>query len=178
MESNKTLNRGSLRVCICAGIAGLPVSIVSFLGLFDTIDRWICQELVTLFEVESISFLNNGFAPDIAAQLTNTSPLTQSLLIIVLITAAAFAGVRIATALRPVPGLGVIVVLALCYEVIAFLAGLVTHRVLDLSATPAALLLGHAITLSDGTLWARWRRLFIEKRISRHVPSEIGRAHV
>jgi adenylate cyclase len=67
-------------------------------------------------------------------------------------------------------------VLAICSESIAFLARLATHRILDLSALPVALMLSYAVTASDRALQARWRRRYIQKRLSRHVPSELAEA--
>jgi class 3 adenylate cyclase len=176
MENDTASSTWSLRAWICGGVAATVVSLVFFLGLFDTTDRWIYQEIVAEFAIEPILYLSNGIATDAPSQLPNIPPPVRSSLTIALITAAAFAGVRIAIALRLVPALGVIVVLALGYEAIAFLAGLAAHQIPVLSAIPAALLLGHAITVSDGVFRARWRRRYIQKRLSRHVPSDLAEA--
>ncbi|HEX5645711.1 MAG TPA: adenylate/guanylate cyclase domain-containing protein [Nitrospira sp.] len=154
----------------------MTVSMGSFLGHFDTIDCWIYQEIVAVFEIEPILQLRNGIATDAPAQLTNTSLPARSFLTIGLIVAAALFAVRIATSLRLVPALGVIVGLLLCYEAMAFLASLAAHRILDLSAMPAALILGHAMTVSDHALRARWRRRYIRMRFARHVPSDLAEA--
>jgi class 3 adenylate cyclase len=157
-------------------VAATVVSLVFFLGLFDTTDRWIYQELVAVLEIEPIVHSSNGLVPDVSTQLTYEFHPTRSFLPIALITVAAISAVKIATALRLVPALGVIVVLAICSESIAFLAGLAAHQLPGLSALPAALLLGHAITVSDGVFRARWRRRYIQKRLSRHVPSDLAEA--
>lgn len=146
------------------------------LGLFDTPDRWIYQEIIAVLEIEPIVYFSNGLVTNTSAQLTHESHSTPSFLSIALIVAAAVCAVRITTSLRLVPALGLMIGLAVCYEVIAFLASLATHRLFDLSALPAAFLLGHAITISDGVFRARWRRQYIQKRLSRHVPSDLAEA--
>jgi class 3 adenylate cyclase len=173
MENDKTPIMWPLRSWICSGVAALMVSVVSFLGLFDTTDRWIYQEIIAVFEIEPILPFSNGIVTD---QLTNTPLPTRSFLTMALITVAAISAVKLATALRLVPALGVILVLVICSESIAFLAGLAAHQLPGLSAIPAALLLGHAITVSDGVFRARWRRRYIQKRLSRHVPSDLAEA--
>jgi class 3 adenylate cyclase len=152
------------------------VSMISVLGCFDTIDHWIYQEIVALIEMGPILHLSNEIASGAPARLPNMPSPAHSSLTIVLITAAAFTAVRIALALRLVPALGVIVVLAMGYEAIAFLASVTAHRILDLSAIPAALMLGHAVTVADGALLARWQRRFIRQSFSRHVPSDLAKA--
>ncbi len=176
MENDKTSNTWSLRTWICGATVALTVSLASILGLFDTIDRWVYEEIVTIIESETILHFSNGVATEAPTQPTNTSLPTDSFLTIALITAVAFSAVRITTALRLFPALGVIAVLALCYEAIAFVASLATHRILDLSAMPATLLLGYAITVSDGSLQARWRCRYIRKKLSRHIPSDLAEA--
>lgn len=166
----------SLRCWISGVIAALTVSIVSCLGLFDTIDRWIYQETVTLFEIGPIVHVSSGTAAEIPAQLQNISPPVPSALTIALITAAAFAAVGITTALRLVPALGIIILLAMYYEVIAFLASHAANRILDLGAMPAALVLGYAITVSNDTLQASWRHRSILKSFARRVPSDLAKA--
>ena len=176
MENDKISRTWSFRSWIYGGVAALSVSMASFLGLFDTTDRWIYQEIVAVLEIEPIVHSSNGLVTDVSAQLTNESHPTRSFLTIALITVAAISAAKLATALRPVPALGVIVVLAICCESIAFLAGLAAHQIPGLSAMPAALLLGHAITVSDGVFRTRWRRRYIQKRLSRHVPSDLAEA--
>lgn len=176
MENDKISTAWSLRSWICGAIVALTVSTISLLGLFETIDRWLYQELVALFDIEPILYLSNGIATDAPAQLTNTSLSIRSSLAVALITATALASVRIATALRPFPALGVIVVLALCYEVIAFLASFAAHWTLALGAMPVALILSHAITVSNDALQARWQRRFIQKSFSRHLPPDLSEA--
>lgn len=176
MENDTASSTWSLRVWICGAIAALTVSTISLLGLFDTIDRWIYQEIVAILTIEPILYFSNGIATDAPSQLPNIPPPEGSFLTVALITAAAFTAVRIATALRLVPALGVIVVLAIGYAVIAFLTALAAHRVLGLNAIPAALLVGHVVTVSDGALRARWRRRYIRKRFARHVPSDLAEA--
>lgn len=156
-------------------MAALTVSLISFLGGFDTIDGWIYWKIVAIFEVEPILPLSNGIATDAPTHLTNTSLPAHSFLTIALIGPTALSAVRIATSFRLIPAVGVIVGLALCYEALAFLASLAAHRILDLSAIPVALLLGHAITISDGALQARWRYRYIRKRFARHVPPNLAK---
>ncbi|NWF73108.1 MAG: hypothetical protein HXY51_08755, partial [Nitrospirae bacterium] len=150
MENDKTPSTWSLRSWICGGVAATVVSLVFFLGLFDTTDRWIYQEIVAVLEIEPIVHSSHGLVPDVSARLTHEFHPTRSFLPIALITVAALSAVKLATALRLVPALGVIVVLAICSEAITFLAGLAAHHIPGLSAMRAALLLGHAITVSDG----------------------------
>ena len=176
MENDKTPSTWSLRSWICGGVAALTVSMVSFLGLFDTTDRWIYQGIVGIFEIKPILPFSNGIVTDATDQLTNKPLLTRSSLTIALIVAAAFSAVRIATALPLVPALGVIVGLAICAEAISFPASLAAHRTLDLSAIPAALLLGYGITVSDGALRGRWRRRYIRMKFLRHIPSDLAEA--
>ena len=176
MDNDKTPSTWVIRSVICGGVAALMVSLVTFLGLFDTIDRWIYEEIVAALAIEPILDFSNGIGSDTPAQLISTSLPTRSSVTIALITAAAFTAVWIATTFRLVPSLVVIVLLTMCYEVIAFLASLAAHRVLELSAVPAALALGHAITVSDSALRARWRRRYIQKRFARHVPSDLAEA--
>jgi len=176
MEIDKSLGSWSLRSWIWGAVAALAVSMASFLGLFDTTDRSIYQEIVAVLEIEPIVHSSNGLRTDVSAQLTHESHPTSSFLTIALITVAAISAVKLATALRPVPALGVIVVWAICSESIAFLAGLAAHQIPGLSAMPAALLLGYAITVFDGVFRAGWRRRYIQKRLSRHVPSDLAEA--
>lgn len=176
MENDTVSSPWPFRSWICGAIVALTVSTISLLGFFETIDRWIYQEIVAVLAIEPIVHSSNGLVTDVSAQLTNESLPTRSSLAIALITAAAFTAVRIATALRLGPALGVIFVVALYCEVIAFLASLAAHRILDLSAMPTALLLGHAMTVSDGVFLAGWRCRYIQKRLSRHVPSDLAEA--
>jgi class 3 adenylate cyclase len=176
MVKYKTSNTWSFRSWICSGVAALAVSMVSVLGLFDTTDHWIYQEIVAVLEIEPIVHSSDGLVTDLSAQLPNESYPTRSFLTIALITVAALSAVKLATALRLVPALGVIVVLALCSEAMAFLAGLAAHQIPGLTAMPVGLLLGYVITVSDGVFRARWRRRYIQKRLSRHVPSDLAEA--
>ena len=98
MENDSASSPWPLRACICGAVAAVGVSTISLLGLFDTIDRWIYQEIGTEFAIEPILYLGDGIATDSPAQAPNVPPPVRSSLTIALITAAAFAGVRIAIA--------------------------------------------------------------------------------